>query len=465
MKKINKILSFIVSIATLVMLPFTGCKNNGNDNTVNGVPIKESGPAYVSTYEYLYGICETPVELYPEVDNALTTEWIAHVCKSMGIKTYRIWMHISHLFTVNDDDSLTMNEEYAQRLRYVVDTLKAAGIEKFTLLTAERLHLAEDKEYGNMSVPDPTAEPEKYLRALKVEEKAYEIIAREYPDIEYFEVINEPDPETSVSINKNGFVYVPNSQEISEFAFSTEERVKVCMDINWYARRGIKKGNPNAKLMLPALCNFATSVSFLERCYQAIYSQTLPIGQEFSDTDPDNYFDVLNWHPYLGAHFGLTDNIDERWLARQNEFHDVAVKYGDAEKPVWLTEFGFSDAENPEVIGTVTQSGQTGRAPINMVKALETIKKEMPYVESICLFRITDMYNSKVDVILENTFGMFYNPDDIVNKGKPKPSAVAVARYIKESSGGTFGQADMAQLCKYYYDEFGKLPTEYDWWK
>ncbi len=457
MKRINRIISLILVIVSLGAFSLVGCKDDE-------VKIKESGPAYQSTYEYLYGICETPVELYPEVDSGLTTEWIADVIESMGIKTYRIWMHISLLFSVDDDDNLTMNEEYAERLHYVVDTLEAAGIEKFTLLTSERLHLTEYKDYGNTSLPDPTAEPDKYLRVLKLEEKAYEMMAREFPKVEYYECINEPDNGTA-AVNKNGYVYNPNGSLSNEdYVFTTEECVNVCMDLNWYVRRGLKKGNPNAKLMLPSLTNFASSVSFLERCYKAIYSKTLPAGQEMSDTDPDNYFDVLNWHPYLGSLFGLNNEVDDVWVKRQKDFYDVACKYGDAEKPAWLTEFGFTDGGDESILGTVTIDGQTGRAPVNMVKVLQTIKEELPFVESICLFRITDMYNSPVDVVTENTFGMFYNPDDLVNVGKPKPSAVAVARYIKESAGGTFGEADMIKLCQRYVDKFGSLPSEYDWW-
>ncbi len=456
MKKATKILSLIVGAISFLAVPFSGCKKEEKDG---GVSIKPSGEAYVSNFEYLYGICETPVDLYPEVDAGLTTDWIAHVCKSMGIKSYRIWAHIEHLFTVSADDSITMNQDYANRIKNFVATLEAAGVEKFSLLTADRLHLAEDKKYLNSTVPDPTTDYDKYVRALELESKAYEMMAREFSGIDYFEIINEPDHAAGVGINKNGYVLDFNSTGGGEYNFTTEETAMVCMDFNWYVRRGLKKGNPNAKLMMPALCHYASSVAFLEEMYKAIYSKKLPAGQEFSDTDPDNYFDVLNWHPYVNTAFGLNESVDELWVARQNEFHDVAVKYGDAEKPVWLTEFGFTDGGDSYILGDVADDGTiTGLAPENFILALEAIKKELPWVETLCMFRMTDMYNVQYDVQTENTFGMFYNPDDPENLGKPKPSAVAVTRYIK---GGTLTYDDMKELCKYYYDVHGDIPDEY----
>ncbi len=467
MKKINKILSFALSALSVIIIPLSGCTVNGNggDNTVDGVTIKPSGTPYESDFSTLYGICETNVELYPEVDTALTTEWIAHNCKAMGIKSYRIWAHIPMLFKVNEDDSVTLNKDYADRIKHFVAALKEAGVEKISMLVMERLHLTEDKQYAGSSVPDPTTDYDKYIRALAVEEKAYEIMGKEFPDINYYESINEPDHYLGVGINKNGYTLNWNEKPADTTFEEGEETARVCMDFNWYQRRGLKKGNPNAKMMLPALCHFSTTASFLEECYKAIYSRTMPAGQQYCDTDPDNYFDALNWHPYVNVAFGLNEYVDQLWIDRQNEIHDVAVKYGDAEKPVWMTEFGFTEILNnanpvrePSVLGEVTAEGQSGLAPTNFILALETIKKELPFVEAFCMFRMTDMYNVKYDVAGENAFGMFYNPDDPENHGKPKPSAVAVARYIK---GGTLTYDDMKDLCKYYYDVHGDIPEEY----
>ncbi len=463
MKKATKILSLIVGAISFLAVPFSGCKK---EEKKSGVSIKPSGEAYVSDFETLYGICETPFVLYPEVDTALTTEWIAHNCKAMGIKSYRIWAHIPHLFTVNEDDSITMNQDYADRINGFVAALEDAGVEKFSMLVMERLHLAEDKQYAGSSVPDPTTDYDKYLRALAVEEKAYEMMGKEFPNIDYYESINEPDHYLGVGINKNGYVLNWNEKP-SETTFADgEETARVCMDFNWYQRRGLKRGNPNAKMMLPALCHFATTASFLEECYKAIYSQTMPAGQQYCDIDPDNYFDALNWHPYVNVAFGLNEYVDQLWIDRQNEIHDVAVKYGDAEKPVWMTEFGFTEILNnsnpirePSVLGKVEEDGRiTGLAPENFILALDAIKRELPWVEAFCMFRMTDMYNVKYDVAGENAFGMFYNPDDPEYYGKPKPSAVAVTRYIK---GGTLTYDDMKELCKYYYDVHGDIPEEY----
>lgn len=459
MKKINKIISLILIIISVAMCSLFGC------DVSNDTKIKPSGTPYNNKDEdhrYLVGIGETCVELWKS-DGALTTEWISHNVKAMGFKTFRIWVTISDFIIVNRDDSVEMNEYYANKLENFITKIKDAGVEKIAILTGARLHLFEDRKYGDLCVPDPTVEPDRYLRLLKVEEKAYELIARRFPQINYYESINELDGTGSVA--KNGFIFNVNGIDgFEDYVFTDEEKIKVAMDLNWYIRRGIKKGNKNAKMLLPSLCHFKTAVDYLDEIYQTILSGALPMGEELSDTDPDNYFDALNWHPYANGLFGMSTEVDdERWIQRQRDFYNVAIKYGDEEKPVWYTEFGYSDAGEGTMIGSVTKDGQEGVEPTNVIKVLEVIKRELPFVETVNFFRMTDLYSSEVsEAPAENTFGLFYNPNDPGTEqapkwGKPKPSAVALARYNK----GKLTYNDMKELCKYYYDKMGDIPEEY----
>ncbi len=459
MKTVNKIITFLLIICSLFLFSLSGCKkpDNGENNENNPVEIKPSGTPYVSDYSYLYGICETPYELLPEIDPAMNTDWIAHVDKTMGIKSQRVWYHINNLVEVHEDDSVTLNQEYADRITYVLNKIKEAGIEKISLFSQDRILLAEDRKKFSRFVPDPTSEYDKYMRSLKVEEKAFELIAAEFPQVDYFEMMNELDHYSVPPVCKDGYVLNWTEPDY-EFMYTTEETIKIVLDYHWYIRRGLKKGNPNAKLMLGSLCHYNTTAQYLEDIYATIYSKKVPSGTEYSDTDPDNYFDALNWHPYVNDYFGVGSYVGQPWIDRQIEIHDVAVKYGDAEKPVWYTEFGFTDGGNASILGEVTATGQTGLSPTNFIDALEAIKEHLPFVETLCFFRITDMYNVKYDVEGENTFGLFYNPDDPINKGKPKPAAVALTRYIK---GGKITLKDMQELCKGYYEAFGDIPEEY----
>nr|MCQ2400217.1 hypothetical protein [Clostridia bacterium] len=348
--------------------------------------------------------------------------------QAMGMKCFRIWANLSDLYKIDENDNFTRNEDYATRLHNFVATMKSKGIERFSLLMGGRIMLKGYEEYSTSSIPDPTSDYELYLRQINAEAKAYTMLARDFPEIEYFEPINEPDHYLCSAINKFGYVYNPLSVDSNtEYIFTNDELAHIIMDYCWYIRRAIKSSNPNGKLLFPALCHFASSPLFLESCYKTIYSKTLPAGQEYSDTDPDNYFDVLNWHPYSNSMFGVGDEIGDLWVERQMEFYNVACEYGDAEKPVWFTEFGYSDGGNENIRGKLNADGTiTGQAPKGYVDVFKTIKEKLPFVETIFCFRLTDMYSMKYDSAAsgENSFGMFYNPQDPDKRGMPKPSAL-----------------------------------------
>ena len=409
MKKIIKLLTTLIPL--IIAISCTSCGN------------KKGEPYTRKNLDYFFALDETNHDLSKSVDKGLTTEWCSTKAGQLGVKSYRIWVDIDILFQVDSNDNITVNQNYKAELQHFVDKLKENGVERFSAFGWSLMHVKEDKNMYGWAVPSPYDEFDKYSRFLKVQAKAYGLLAKEFPDIEYFEPMNEPDQESGAFLALNGYQYGADSTVNEDFLLTTDEIVHVMGDICYNVRKEVKANNPNAKVLLPALTNYSDNYIFLDKFYNAIESKTLPNGSNVAVTDPDEYFDILNWHPYNFGGSGVYDG----WVDEQNLIHDVAVKHGDAEKPVWFTEIGYFDNnENGNYLYPDDYQKQIGEG---WVETLDTIKNELPYVETVFFFRLTNMYTQDAGSS-ENTFGLFYNPDDPVNKGNPKPAAISIFHYI-----------------------------------
>lgn len=78
------------------------------------------------------------------------------------------------------------------------------------------------------------------------------------------------------------------------------------------------------------------------------------------------------------------------------------------------------------------------------------IKRDMPYVETVYYFRMSDRYEKFAsDNLKENYMGCFYSPNDPVNLGKPKPLAIEFFKFINGKD------ADLSPLYWYYNEQTG----------
>lgn len=101
------------------------------------------------------------------------------------------------------------------------------------------------------------------------------------------------------------------------------------------AHDGLKAGQSNAVVVFggPAM----TDAEFIEKSYQ--------LGAK-------NYFDVMSYHPYQGNRIKppeATDLYNKSRMTYSPEIFKVMAKYGDAKKPVWWTELGYSVHPNDKV--------------------------------------------------------------------------------------------------------------------
>jgi hypothetical protein len=149
---------------------------------------------------------------------------------------------------------------------------------------------------------------------------------------------------------------------------------------------GVKAGDPNALALLGALSPTGANtsgVSMDDVSYlQALYA--------INGGEVKNYFDVLGAHP---SGFAIPPdctpdtpscslvngwNNDPSFFAfyRVNQYHDVLTANGDANKPVWFTEFGYCSNSTPpagyEYCASVSEDQQAKMLARAFQKSRET---------------------------------------------------------------------------------------------
>lgn len=230
-----------------------------------------------------------------------------------------------------------------------------------------------------------------YMEVLKATEANWERIARRFPYIRQWEVGNE--------WNYQLFLH-PLGWKAGDPAFSIGEMMEIACDLMYVSARGVRKGNPEAKVVsfspTPDAMHYylpeGVPITYgIPVCLDMMY-KTIESGKSFS-TDSDDYFDMLAWHPYLSTQMGyepynttypatdiyLTDDMpDALWKSYNDMAYHVMTKHGDGHKKVLITEFGFSDCWNEE-----REKFQASLIP----KCFELLK-QMPYVKTCHFFRL-----------------------------------------------------------------------------
>ena len=385
-----------------------------------------------------FGICGSPSAIYGSVtETCMTEDYITDVMGAMGCDTARIQFRFSIVFNTSiGSDELTFNVETVKKLHSYVDKLKANGVTKMIALTDCYLYPYDYGHTINTCAPDPLLEPEFYQRWLNINQKAWKMIATEFPEIDYFEPTNEPDHTNGGSLNKNGYTYQGSQND--DFIWSYEEAGYIIADMCYYAREAVQSVDAENQVLLPGLCAFMGSFDYLQCIYDAIASKTLPTGKSYSLIDPDKYFDILNWHPYI-LNEGCSD-ISE-WADFQKDFYAVAEKNNDGDKLVWFTEMGFTDKGLGEAVE---------RQNAEDLVTLLNKTKELGFVETAIVYCLTDLYDTPVS-ITEDHFGLVRSLADPLRGGEIKPIGEAMFYYI---NGDNANIQTLKDVIKKHYNIF-----------
>ncbi|MBE7087785.1 MAG: hypothetical protein E7369_05755 [Clostridiales bacterium] len=403
MKLKNRLISIILSVTLVlsVLTVFGGCANKRT---------------YKTDVMHI-GFGGIPAEIYGGArETCLTEEYLVDINPAFGGDSTRINMSFGNLFKTSvSSDEISFNQVTLDKLHSYLDKLYERGITRIVALTDNYLY---PYDYGYsipMCVPNPLTEEDFYIRWLKINAKAWEMIAKEFPYIRYFEPTNEPDHYKGTALNQNGFTY--GGTDNADFMWSYEEAGYIIADMCYYLTKAVKSVNPENRVMTPGLTALVESPDYLRCIYNAIKSQTLPTGYDYADVNPDNYFEILNWHPYI-----LKEGCSsvEEWKQFQIDFYNVCKEYGDGNTPVWFTEMGFTD----EGLGDKVEQ----ECAEKMIKLLN-YSKELGFVDTVLVWCLSNRYDTK-DSASEDNFGLIRSLAEPERGGEIKPIGEAVFKFI-----------------------------------
>ncbi len=458
MKKWIKIVSIVCSL-TLSFGTLFGCNFGGpnssdsvgtnssvsaGNNSSNGSagnnsenePIVSVSPPVLDTAtdltnnkaEYFYGLGELTVETGTSLEANVTNEYVAKMAGVLGVKTQRVWMHVTNIIQ-RDPDNMSeyiINETRAEAFHDYFAKLKENGVERICALSHSFWQPYEYFYHADGCVPNPwNGEYDWYLRYLDEFETFYIMMQTEFPEVDYWEVHNEVNMLGTETLFPSYYTVGLAS------AYTNYQKAVLMMDMCWYANRGVKSVNPNAVIVLGGGIVYPGCGSWYSDAYEAINSKCLPTGQPFYDTNTNHYFEIMAMHPYPITH-GHKKTVDAL-----NEVYSVMTVYGDADKKMWLTESGYSHYEASAIAGGWTMEDIAEDYPVwlDLIKGLD-------YVETIFLFRLTNVTQHSDNA--EGHFGLFYSPNDPENPGAPKPAAISIYQYQHGKD------ADLTPLYWYY---------------
>ena len=316
--------------------------------------------------------------------------------------------------------------------------LKEAGVENILVMSHRYIYPVEmiEPDYNGV-IPDPVDEPDEYMAFMNLFRDCYSMLAEEFPEITLWEPNNETDHQIGTTIVRAGYSRANSQSGNAPYLYSPEEVAKITLDMCYYANLGIKEHNPENELVMPGLVFSSTSASaiFIELLYEQIESGNLPTSMDKdgkrilpADTNTDNYFNVLNWHPYANI------QPNEDWLQANIDMYNVAVEHGDAGKKLFLSEFGWYDSFDEKRIENIGEW---------YPEALDLLQENLPSLEAVFCFRMFNYTTAGAAVNdMEKSFGIFTSP--LEEEGiTPKPAALALYHYFNGED------ADETLLYKY----------------
>jgi polysaccharide biosynthesis protein PslG len=167
-----------------------------------------------------------------------------------------------------------------------------------------------------------------------------------------------------------------------------------------------KAGNPSAKVLFGG--PMYNDVDWIRRAYDA--------GARGS-------FDVMATHPYMGVADREPEFYDgTKWTLRHaRAVHELMVANGDGHKPIWFTEFGWSSHPNTGNEANWTRGVTLAQQADYLVRTLELVARDMPYVTNVFWYAERDRTDSNVQI---NNYGLLHT--DL----RPKPVLVAARDYL-----------------------------------
>ena len=361
-----------------------------------------------------YGIGEPLIQR--ESDTHVPAAAWLDLVQGMGCTAYRSWMHITDILMDPD----TVNLKTAERHRLLLSRAAELDIEVTGMSHEWFLPEGCVQRKGHASPKRDLTEGSLYMQMLDMLERSWYTMAKTFPSVAQWEIGNEWS--INAFLQPDGFLTTDMTHP-----FTPDEKLDIAVDMMYYAAKGVRRGNPEAKVVCFSLClstpwlggslpEYLPPMYGIAWTLDGIYRRIL--SGRFPSTDPDDYFDIVAWHPYQMSTdqrekdkdlFLHIEEPDRLWVDYNNAAYRVMCEYGDGDKPVLLTECGFTDC------------GDSGREELQahyMEKILQ-YASELPYVKTIFNFRLltesgmllkNGIEDNEIGGLSEVYFGMFTEP-------------------------------------------------------
>ncbi len=332
----------------------------------------------------LYGMCYLLEEREYDPNYEMETE--VELMKNMGVKSVRQWMHTSRLLT----NPTALNEQKCEDMHKLLKLCSDSGIVNIGMNHTNFYH-------GGAIVGKPMRDlgSEDYVNWLNDYYTSWHTLVTEFPEVIYWEIDNE--------VNNKDFMTDVNGNDV----YGQTDMAAIATDMFYYASRAIHDANPKAKTVMGSLTEpqglgTGSTTQFLQMLYDNIKSGNYGYfygkeNREEASTDPDDYFEIAGWHPYVWNGFD-----PDFFVEVNNEFYQVILDNEGKHKEVFFTEVGFNDV------------GRTEEQTTQFLEELyTTIEQRMPYVTMVHYYKIYDVGNTNnwEGGGTYSRFGLFYDPD------------------------------------------------------
>lgn len=392
--------------------------------------------------ERFFGVGEPLIQR--QRDQGIDAGAYLELVAGLGCRAYRSWMHLTELLV----DPTTPNQEEVEMHRRLLERAGELDIE-VTAMSHEWFLPEGCKQRAGHAMPPRDLTPGSlYMQALEMLEQSWFTMASLFPQVDIWETGNEWN--LNAFLHPDGFLDGDMSHP-----FSADEKADIAVDMMYFAARGIRRASPKAKVasFSPALSTPGLGgdmPDFLPVMYGAAWTldkiyRRIKSGKFWSD-NPDDYFDLVAWHPYVFTNREVADDAelflnvqepDELWRSFNDAAYKVMKKYGDGHKQVLLTETGFTDCGDAEV--------EERYADYN--RKMLQIAADLPYVRTLHNFRLLNenamlrragIEHNQIGGLTEVYFGIFTDPEDGC---QPRKRALV----IQEMTGS---KADLAEMGK-----------------
>ncbi len=359
--------------------------------------------------DLLRGMCEQIHDFNRQRKHGL--DIVYKKLRELNVYSFRAWMHHDYIL----EDYKTIDRSGADYFHNIYASLHKCGILHITVMS-HYWFLDDPAARGKTCMAAPERDMKKgskYLKFLDMFEKSWETIALEFPYIKYWEIGNE--------LNHDTFLYpVKRLYDKKSALFTHEEKISIMTDMMFRAYRGIKSAIPCSVVVMPGLAPaMALETGYINTSLEYIY-KNIESG-EYGSKNPDDFFDILCWHPYCPYNMPA-----QEWKKYNDDIYKTVILHNDARsfnegKKVYLTEFGFSDFGNEDIDSYLASAA---------IEKYRLVRSDMPYIDIIHAFRLFDDYAAyHWGGNNEKYFG-FYR--DVVQGCKIKERGKALLEYYNE---------------------------------